>query len=422
MYSFKAGCPVFLGFFCVLRCFRVFVVASYIPPLLPWLSTQYMRSFRSCSVLKTCKSFLPYLTTSFCSFSFTYNFFLYPYVVIQFWPFPFAPYGSVSITAKIFFTPRNYYHYHYLTNTVGEGELCYGRTISLSSPNLLPVVRTYVSENLSPVHLVTARSAVSSRLPTFPSSLLSLFPPVAALLASLPVTSGHVTSALLLPPSSLLAAPEVRSLPIVIRAFGGHCGAGSSLVDSGATSGTDGGSAPTGVFQLDLDAFLTSDDLHVASGRVRLAVRPAHRVLVFPSPARLDVVAGSRSGTLRAGARSSASHLNPGSGIAGGDSQVAARLVGDAVRAADGPLPGSALSADEGARAGAERQALHVLHAHLELGAPHLGAGVTFKIIFIALIVSDERMRLVLGTRTHGTATAVVFDRLAFTIVKLRAT
>lgn len=85
------------------------------------------------------------------------------------------------------------------------------------------------------------------------------------------------------------------------------------------------------------------------------------------------------------------------------------------VRPAVCPTHGALLAApaDVLAGAGAQRQALHILHAYLELGTLHLLARAP-----LSLDAGDERMGLVFRTGADGAASTMVFNRLPLTVVK----
>lgn len=149
----------------------------------------------------------------------------------------------------------------------------------------------------------------------------------------------------------------------------------------------------------DPDVLLAGGDLHVTTGRMRPAVRAAHGALLA-SAARGGGVActawGTSSGggpwhavgrSLRFGLRligafvveggtgTFPQHLDLGARVACSDPQVTARGVRPPVGPTQRPL--SATTTNVLTRARAQGQALHVLHAHLELRAFHLFAGTT---------------------------------------------
>ena len=216
---------------------------------------------------------------------------------------------------------------------------------------------------------VATGAPLASRLaPLSPAVLLlPLLPPTSpSPFVTTIVTSVIVTSVTLLP------------LPAPVHGGAGKAdsdaGVGLQLVGAGAVVG--GGLARAVVLQLDLDVCLAGHDLHVAPRHVRLAVRAAHRPLVLAPLARAETLARATPGEVGSVAGPLAGHLDARGAVAGGQTQVAAGLVRDAVRAAHPALP-LAAPADVGAGAGAQRHALHVLHTHLELGTGHLHAGAT---------------------------------------------
>lgn len=280
----------------------------------------------------------------------------------------------------------------------------------------------------------SARAALAPRprLSALAPSFLPLFAFLASALTSLVDVILSVVLALVA--ASLLAFHEL----------GGRGGRGNGgLVDGGDTRGGDAearewiddrvdrrGRAAAGLIaralvpDSDLGALLAGRDFQVTARHVRLVVGAADGALVLTALAAAVALAlaGPRHHAsvfpryLPFPARTFARHLDPGGTVASGDPHVAARLVRDAVGAADG-FGTLAAAADVGAGARAQRQTLHVLHAHLELGAVH----VLTRSAFSFRAGGYQRMRLIPGTGTNGAAPTVVLDRLPFTVVKLWA-
>ena len=255
------------------------------------------------------------------------------------------------------------------------------------------------------VDLEAAGPALPASLAPLPSPLLPLLPllpqPVAPLaLNTTVVTSGaRVTSAALVflpsPPASHAAGVSPTPggggfrdvlLPAGTADDGDAVAAGASSTSTSTSTSTllvlvavvvvvvpaaervsRGALARALVAELDLDPALAGRVLHVAAGHVRLAVRAAHRPLILAPLARAEALAhaagpGSSSSSASSsagggvgvpGARPLTGHADAGGAVAGRDAQVAARLVGDAVRAADGSLALLAAATDVGAGAGA---------------------------------------------------------------------
>ena len=209
------------------------------------------------------------------------------------------------------------------------------------------------------VDFETAGPAFAARLASLPAPLLPflpLLPPsVAPFFVFNIVTSAHVTSAVLFPPPAPVSPSETGKVLLVPARVGDSDAAGATAVLV-VPAGPDAGGLLAGpvVVHLDLDALLAGGELHVAAGDVRLPVRAAHHALVLAPLAHAEALARARPAGRGLGpvARPLAGHPDPHGRIAGGDAKVAARLVGDAVRAAHRPLP-LAAPADVGAGAGA---------------------------------------------------------------------
>ena len=223
-----------------------------------------------------------------------------------------------------------------------------------------------VFETTGPAFATRLASLATALLP-----LLPLFPPPAPSFVFNIVTSAQVTSAGLFPPPASVSTSDAGMVFLSTQVRDGDAAGATAMLS--ADSGAGGRVARTLVPHLDLNALLAGGELHLAPGHVRLPVRAAHHALVLAPLAGAEAFARARSGFLPV-ARPLVGHPDPDGRVAGSDSQVAAGLVRHAVRAAHRSL---APPADVGARAGAQRQALHVLHAHLELGALYLCAGAT---------------------------------------------